>query len=55
MKRILFAAMLLVIASSATSVIAQTKKPITKDGLIRAAQTLFDALKANDLDKVKSY
>ena len=55
MKRILFASMLLVLASSLTSVMAQAKKPISRDGLLNTVKVLFDAVKANDVDKIKAY
>ena len=55
MKRILFASMLLVLAASLTGVMAQPKKPISKEGLDGTVKTFFDAVKANDVDKIKTY
>ena len=54
MKRILFASVLLVLVLS-PSVMAQAKKPISKEGLVNAAKALFEAVKANDVDKIKTY
>jgi len=56
MKRILFASIVFMIATSA-STMAQTKKPISKQGLVNAVKIngYFDALKANEFDKVKTY
>jgi len=56
MKRILLASIVFMIATS-VSTMAQTKKPISKQGLINAVKIngYFDALKANEFDKVKAY
>ena len=59
MKRILFGSILFVMATSLTAISAgaQTKKPVSKQGLLSAVRIngYFDALKANEFDKVKAY
>ena len=54
MKRILCVCVLLALASC-TSVMAQAKKPITKQGLVNAVKIFFDAVKADNYDTIKSY
>jgi hypothetical protein len=55
-KRILFGSIVLVMATS-LSAMAQAKKPITRQGLVNAVRinAYFDALKANEIDKVSTY
>lgn len=55
MKRLLIAAMFLLLTSCPLNVNAQTKKTISKEGLVNAVKIFFDAVKAADLEKVKSF
>ncbi|HXD34986.1 MAG TPA: nuclear transport factor 2 family protein [Pyrinomonadaceae bacterium] len=55
MKRILLAGLLFVVASSINTATAQTKKPISREGLINVVKAFHDAVKANDLNNVKNY
>src|ERR1044072_2977856 len=56
MKRILIASFVLLLATP-VSALAQAKKPISKQVLVKAVRIngYFDALKANDIDKAGSY
>lgn len=56
MKRILIASFVLLLATS-VSAMAQGKKPIAREGLVKAVRinSYFDALKAGEWDKVKTY
>ena len=54
MKRIPFACLFLVLTASVTNLMAQAKKPISRQGLVNAVKLFFDAVKADDFDKIKS-
>ena len=56
MKRILLGSIVLLMATS-LSAMAQTKKPVSKQGLVNKVRinAYFEALKANEFDKVKTY
>jgi hypothetical protein len=60
MKRILLGAILssvVLLMATSLSAMAQTKKPVSKQGLVNAVRIngLFEALKTGDFDKVSSY
>ena len=54
MKRVLLAFVLIIAGSLVHAVVAQTKKPITREGLVNAVKIFFDAVKADDYDVIKT-
>ena len=54
MKRIVFLTWLILVASPL--VMAQAKKPVSKDGLINShVKSFFEAVKTNDYEKLKAF
>jgi limonene-1,2-epoxide hydrolase len=55
MKRNLPACLLVMLILCGTSLVAQTKKPISREGLVNAVKVFFDAVKQDKYDTIKSY
>jgi hypothetical protein len=55
MKRIIMTALTLVVASSFSVALSQGKSMGNKAGLEKTVNTFFGFIKANDVDKIKSY
>lgn len=55
MKKVLIACLFVMLASPLTLVMGQAKKPISKQGLVDAVKSFFDAVKVNDYDKLKTF
>ena len=54
MKRMILVCVTLALASCWTDLMAQTKKPISKQGLVNAVKIFFDAVKADNYDTIKA-
>jgi len=54
MKRMLFACVLVIAGSLVHAVVAQAKKPISRQGLVNAVKIFFDAVKEDKYDVMKN-
>jgi len=54
MKRLLFTCSLMTVLSFTSSLAQTAKKPISRDGLVKAVNIFFDAVKADDYETIKN-